>query len=187
LPGVIRTRVGYAGGTTKNPTYGQIGDHSESIQIDYDPKVISYEQLLEIFWSSHNACAESGTRQYMTAVFYHDDAQKKLALKTQAALKAKQKHAIATKVLKATPFTVAEDYHQKFELQGNRALMAEFKAMYSDAKDFMNSTAAARVNSYLAGNGKLANLNKEIDRLGLSADGQKKLLQHFKAHGNGGD
>src|SRR5262249_6693622 len=157
------------------------------IQIDYDPKVISYEQLLEVFWSSHNPCAESGSRQYMTAVFYHNDAQKKLALKTQADAKAKHKQAIATKVLKLTPFTVAEDYHQKFDLQGHKELMGEFKAMYPDAKDFMNSTAAARINGYLAGYGKLANLKKEIDRFGLSAEGQKKLLQHFKAHGNSGD
>jgi peptide-methionine (S)-S-oxide reductase len=149
--------------------------------------VISYEKLLEIFWDSHNPCAQSGTRQYMTAVFYHNDSQKKLALKTQAAAKAKHKQAIATKVLKATPFTVAEDYHQKFELQGHADLMKEFKAMYPNARDFMNSTAAARVNSYVVGHGTLVNLKKELERFGLSADRQKRVLQLFKAHGHGND
>jgi len=51
---VIRTRVGYAGGSTNNPTYYNLGDHSETVQIDYDPTRISYEELLEVFWDSHN-------------------------------------------------------------------------------------------------------------------------------------
>ena len=148
--------------------------------------MISYEKLLAVFWDSHSPCTESGSRQYTTAVFYHNDAQKKLALKTQADVRAKHKEAITTKVLPATPFTVAEDYHQKYVLQDVRDLMKEFKAMYPNARDFMNSTAAARVNGYLAGYGKLANLKKEIDRFGLSAESKKKLLQYVKAHGQGG-
>ena len=54
LEGVVRTRVGYAGGTTENPTYDKIGNHTETIEIDYDPGVINYQKLLEIFFNSHN-------------------------------------------------------------------------------------------------------------------------------------
>ena len=58
LDGVIRTRVGYAGGTTESPTYHNIGDHTETIQIDYNPAKISYEQLLEIYWDNHNPAVQ---------------------------------------------------------------------------------------------------------------------------------
>jgi len=59
LEGVVRTRVGYAGGTTEGPTYKMIGDHTETIEIDYDPAVISYRELLEIFFDSHNPYSQS--------------------------------------------------------------------------------------------------------------------------------
>ena len=76
---MVRTRVGYAGGTTDNPTYYKIGDHSETIQIDYDPSVISYRQLLDVFWNGHNCTLRSPTRQYMSIVFYHNEQQRQLA------------------------------------------------------------------------------------------------------------
>lgn len=70
---MIRTRVGYAGGSKENPTYYSLGDHSETIQIDYDPTQISYGQLLEVFWNSHNPTYEPWSRQYMSIIFYHSE------------------------------------------------------------------------------------------------------------------
>jgi peptide methionine sulfoxide reductase msrA/msrB len=64
LEGVVRTRVGYAGGTTENPSYKIIGDHTETIEIDYDPNIISYQELVEIFFDSHNPYTNSYSRQY---------------------------------------------------------------------------------------------------------------------------
>src|SRR6056297_3828024 len=68
LEGVIRTRVGYAGGSTEGPTYKMIGDHTETIEIDYDPAVISYRELLEIFFDSHNPYSQSYSRQYASLI-----------------------------------------------------------------------------------------------------------------------
>src|SRR5262249_18399740 len=76
LPGVVRTRVGYTGGTSKDPTYYSLGDHTETLQIDFDPTVITYEQLLEVFWHTHNPCAQPWSRRYMSTVFYHGESQK---------------------------------------------------------------------------------------------------------------
>ena len=81
-PGVVRTRVGYAGGQTANPTYYNMGDHIETIQIDYDPEVIEYEKLLNIFWKSHNPHTPGWLRQYMSAIFHHNDQQEQFAIET---------------------------------------------------------------------------------------------------------
>ena len=89
MPGVVRTRVGYAGGTTQNPSYRSIGDHSEAIQIDYDPTRVSYEELLNVFWASHSPTVQPWARQYMSMILYHNAKQKRLALKTKAQEEAK--------------------------------------------------------------------------------------------------
>ena len=77
---MIRTRVGYAGGAKENPTYHNLGDHTETLQIDYDSSKISYEKLLELFWEEHDPTSRSWSRQYKAVVFYHDEEQKRLAI-----------------------------------------------------------------------------------------------------------
>ena len=83
MDGVVRTRVGYSGGQRKDPTYRSIGDHSETIQIDYDPARTSYKKLLFIFWQSHDPTHHAWSRQYMSAIFYQNEEQRKLALETR--------------------------------------------------------------------------------------------------------
>lgn len=169
--------MGYTGGTLKDPTYRKLGDHTESFQVDFDPAKISYERLLEIFWSSHNPCAGSYSRQYMSAIFVHDDGQRKAAEASREKVAAKA-GAVKTPILKLEKFYLAEDYHQKYELRNNGTLMREFAAIYPNDADFVNSTAAARVNAYLGGSGTKERLEKEIDRLGLSETGRKILRAH---------
>jgi len=154
-----------------------LGDHAETVEVDYDPGQLSYEQLLAFFWAAHNPCAGHGSRQYMSAVFYHNDAQKELTLDCLAREQATRGTRIVTEVLPVTTFYVAEDYHQKYLLRAQASLMKEFRAMYPDPKDFMNSTAATRVNGYLGGNGSKEMIRKEIDQLGLSPEGKSTLLR----------
>jgi peptide-methionine (S)-S-oxide reductase len=175
---VIRTRVGYAGGVKKNPTYHDLGDHTESFQIDYDPEKITYEQLLDIFWNSHSPCQKSWSVQYRSAVFYADDEQKKAALGSKA--KRARLGEVLTAIEPLKEFTPAEDYHQKYMLRNDPELMKEFAAMYPDAKDFRESTAAARVNSYLSGSGTMKDFDGESASLGLSEKALQKLRSHLK-------
>jgi peptide-methionine (S)-S-oxide reductase len=177
MPGVIRTRVGYAGGKQKNPTYHDIGDHSESFQVDFDPKQISFEKLLETFWRSPNSCDRSGTLQYRSIVFYQNDAQKKLALASREREAAKRGYAVETPILPLESFTLAEDYHQKFYLRQEHELEKEIAAVYPNLDDFTNSTAAMKLNAYLGGYGSRKALDGEIDRLGLSMDAKKRLRE----------
>jgi peptide-methionine (S)-S-oxide reductase len=172
--------VGYSGGTKKDPTYHSLGDHSESIQIDYDPSQISYEQLLEIFWSSHNPTQGTWSTQYKAAVFYHNEDQKRLAMETRDREAVRRNSKINTEILPATDFYVAEAYHQKYRLRQDRELMKEFNTMYPSAEDFANSTAAARVNGYLDGYGTTESLQEELDGLGLSPAANEKLVNIVK-------
>jgi peptide-methionine (S)-S-oxide reductase len=172
---VVRTRVGYAGGTKENPTYRYLGDHSETIQIDYDPGVISYEDLLDAFWRSHRPTQPAWSRQYMSAIFYHDEHQKELALESKARQETELGQKIYTEVVRFERFYLAEDYHQKYELRHVPELLRELRAIYPETEAFVNSTAAARVNGYVAGNGSLQNLESELDQLGLSRSGQELL------------
>jgi methionine-S-sulfoxide reductase len=176
MDGVIRTRVGYSGGKKLNPTYRSIGDHAETIQIDYDPSRISYKDLLLVFWQSHDPTYKSWSRQYMSAIFYHDDEQRKLALETKALEENQRNRKIQTEIASFGIFYLAEDYHQKYELRRHGDLMKEFKAMYPRDIDFVNSTAAARVNGIVGGHGAPESFQATVDQLGLSNAAQERLL-----------
>lgn len=180
---MVRTRVGYSGGTTKNPDYEHIGDHAESVQVEYDPTRISYAEILDIFWRSHDPTAEPYSSQYASIIFYGNEEQRRLAEETKAREEAKRKHVIYTRILPATEFYQAEDYHQKFYLRLQDDLMREFSAMYPDSADFVRSTAAARVNGYVHGQGMRETLKKEIDSYGLSPAAKEKLHALFISSG----
>jgi methionine-S-sulfoxide reductase len=177
LEGVIRTRVGYSGGTKHSPTYCSLGDHTETVQIDYAPARITYEQLLNVFWESHDPSDRSWSKQYRNAIFYHNDEQKKSAEKTRDFVAAQLGRRVHTDIEPASTFYPAEDYHQKFRLQQDPVLTAEYDAIYPEMKDFVNSPAVSRVNGYLGGYGSSAQLKKEINSLGLSPSGMKRLLE----------
>lgn len=176
MEGVIRTRVGYSGGRKKDPTYRSIGDHSETIEIDYDPARISYKDLLFVFWQSHDPTYKPWSRQYMSAIFYQNDAQRKLALETKAFEENQRNHKIHTEIAPYGKFYLAEDYHQKYELRRHSDLMKEFKAMYPRNIDFVNSTAAARINGYIGGHGQPENVEAIIEKLGLTPAGRERLV-----------
>lgn len=125
LPGVTATIAGYAGGRTVNPTYEEVSSgrtgHAESVEVIYDPKKVSYEKLLDVFWTNidptvtNRQFCDTGT-QYRTAIFYHDEAQRKAAEASKAALERDKpfKGPIVTAIEMAGPFYPAEDYHQEY-------------------------------------------------------------------------
>lgn len=167
---MIRTQVGYAGGTTKNPTYHDLGDHSETIDIEFDPKRISYKKLLDIFWESHEPAAKSFSRQYASFIFFHSEEQRRLAQETKEQLESGKRQKVYTEIVSARIFYPAEDYHQKYYLRRYSPLVKELIAVHPAPDDFTKSTAAARINGYLGGNGNLEQLKKGLEGLGLSPD-----------------
>ena len=125
LPGVISTAVGYAGGTKDHPTYEDVCSdrtgHAEVVEVEFDPEVISYDKLLDVFWSNHNPTTmnrqgpDVGT-QYRSVVFYHSPEQKAQAEAAKIALDRSGKFSrpIVTQIEPAPPFWRAEEYHQKY-------------------------------------------------------------------------
>jgi len=123
--GVIKTVAGYTGGTLKDPTYHQVSDggtgHAESVEVYYDPSVVSYQELLTIFWHNIDPLVKDQQfcdhgNQYRTAIFYHGAEQKKLAEESKAKLEASGKFQspIQTEIVEAGTFYPAEDYHQEY-------------------------------------------------------------------------
>jgi peptide-methionine (S)-S-oxide reductase len=174
---VVRTRVGYSGGEKVNPTYHDLGDHSETIQIDYDPLKISYEQLLDVFWASHNPTVSSFSVQYRSAIFYHNEEQRRLAVESKEQQEKERGQRIYTEIIPYSRFYLAEDYHQKYALRNVSVIAGEVLEMYSDIEDFVNSTAVARLNGYAGGYGDADELKTSLDKLGLSEAAEQRLLE----------
>jgi peptide-methionine (S)-S-oxide reductase len=149
------------------------------VQVDYDPTQITYAELLDLFWQSHNPRSEAYSRQYMAAVFYHDEEQKRLALASRDRLASELGAEVYTEVLPVGEFYLAEDYHQKYNLQRYGAYYDELSATYPETEDLVDSTAAARLNGYLAGYGTREQLEVEVGQLGLSRKLQARLASRF--------
>lgn len=125
VAGVLSTSVGYMGGKTQNPSYEQVctneTGHAEVVQVTYDPNLVSYEKLLDVFWESHNPTQlnrqgpDVGT-QYRSVIFYHNEAQKKLAENSKQLLIAAKKYhePVVTAIVPAASFYPAEEYHQQY-------------------------------------------------------------------------
>lgn len=123
--GVVSTVVGYTGGKEKNPTYEQVSSsrtgHRESIQVNFDPAQVSYQQLVDVFFHNIDPTQADGQfadvgPQYRSAIFYHSEAQKRTGeeFKEKLARSGKFSKPIATEILPAGPFYPAEEYHQKY-------------------------------------------------------------------------
>ena len=130
LDGVQDVIVGYTGGNLENPTYEDVctdkTGHAEAVQVEYDPKLISYEELLKVFWENHNPTTPNRQGfdvgvQYRSAVFFHNPEQEKIAKDSKEKLQNSEKYQspIVTEITPVSTFYKAEEYHQRyFEKQG---------------------------------------------------------------------
>jgi len=175
VDGVVRTKVGYAGGTTEFPTYYNIGDHAETIQIEFDENQISYETLLGIFWENHNPTAMV-KRQYMSAIFYNSEDQKAIAERSLEETKKKfRSKPVRTEIAPAGKFYDAEDYHQKYILRQQRGI---FKSLNLSDEQVKSSPMASKLTGFFGGYGGSETLEKMINLWDLN-DHQKTLIRRF--------
>ena len=125
LEGISGTAVGYAGGTTENPTYRDVCSHrtghAEVVEVDYDPARVAYEDLLEVFWANHDPTTRNRQGpdvgdQYRSVIFYHDDEQRAAAVASKEELdrSGRYRNPIVTEIAPAPTFYRAEEYHQQY-------------------------------------------------------------------------
>jgi peptide-methionine (S)-S-oxide reductase len=132
-------------------------------QVDFDPRILSYEQLLDEIWRNRRG-GRAYSRQYMEAVFPGNAEQERIA-----------RERVTAPIISGARFYLAEDYHQKYYLRHDRTLMREL-ASYTPAQ-FVESRVAARLNGYVAGKGTASQLHEELPQLGLSAAAAAHLEQ----------
>jgi len=123
--GVKSTKAGYIGGDLTNPTYEEVctdrTGHAEAVEVEYDPKEISYEELLDVFWNNHDPTSLNRQGpdvgiQYRSSIFFHDETQKQIAQKSKEKLDSSGKFSknIVTEIVPSPEFYKAEEYHQKY-------------------------------------------------------------------------
>ncbi|KAM3207080.1 hypothetical protein ACQJBY_062338 [Aegilops geniculata] len=154
LHGVLRTSVGYAGGSKANPEYRNLADHAECVKVEYDPRQIQYKQLLDVFWASHDPREVFGQgpdvgNQYRSVIFTNGTLEARLAALTKEREQAKDRSSvITTKIQPLGAFYPAEPEHQKFELKRKPFLVQLIRNLPEE--ELLSSTLAAKLNAYAA-------------------------------------
>jgi len=168
--------VGYAGGTSPSPSYRSMGDHTEVVQVEYNPVETSYSNLLDFFWANHDPTnPKACSRQYMSAIFYHTEEQKVLA--EDSLRKRRSQGAVTTRLLPLLELHVAEEYHQKYLLQQEGWLLTQLQL---EPEDLVDSSLAARLHGYIAGYGDQATFEAELPKLGLNTTVSDFVIKKIK-------
>lgn len=176
---MLRTRVGYAGGKKDKPTYRSIGDHTEAIQIEFDPKRIKFEDLLAVFLEEHDPYGRSWSTQYKAVLWTHGKSQAAAAKKVFAALAKEHGRVPTTELKPATRFWIAEDYHQKYYLRARTKLLEALLGSKPTGKTVRESTAAARVNGWIGGYGTKEQIAAESEALELDEGALEALAREL--------
>ncbi|MBP3950491.1 peptide-methionine (S)-S-oxide reductase [Bacillus sp. YZJH907-2] len=174
---MVRTRVGYSGGSTKNPTYRNMGDHTESLEIDYDPTVISVVELLKMFWQHHNAqrMNDYRGRQYLSLLLYRNEQQLDLIQSQKQKFERQLGKEIVTEIKPYHHFYIAEDRHQKYYLKRFSNAYASIFQHFTTEQAFVDSTIVARLNAMAKGFGTYTELKQSVQSWGLSEIEEQNL------------
>ena len=150
VDGVVRTRVGYAGGTARDPTYHSLGDHTEVFQVEFDPDAVTYRELLDLAFESHTPRHQTRKTQYQNVVLTATAAQQ-ATLDEFLSSRGLTADGIGTRIEQLSRFYPAEDYHQKYKLRSVSSLMNAFDDAGYDDEAVRESPIAAKLNGYAAG------------------------------------
>lgn len=147
------------------------------MQIEFDPTVISYAELVDLMFTLHDPASRPSYQQYASVVLAHDDEQLRIARERAQVAAAKLGKPLTTRIEPLKRFWPAEDYHQKYYLRNNNTLMRQFRGMLgNDEVALRDSSAAMRVNGYVSGSGTRARLEGEIGSFGLSEAARADLV-----------
>ncbi|OZB92798.1 peptide-methionine (S)-S-oxide reductase MsrA [Paenibacillus sp. XY044] len=182
MPGVIRTRVGYGGGRTADPTYRDMGDHTETVEVVYDPGVISLTDVLNVFWDHHNPSNinDYKGRQYLSLLLYRDHGQLETIHQVLDRREEQGEGKPDTEIAPLTTWYPAEDRHQKYYLKRHPDAMEQLSRLYPAHEELANSTLAARLNGLAKGYTSLERIRNEIQIWPLAEEERSRLLETAK-------
>jgi peptide-methionine (S)-S-oxide reductase len=150
IDGIVRTRVGYAGGTKSNPSYETLGDHTEVVQVEYDPDRVSFRTLVSSALDQHSPYHQPEKRQYQHIIFV-DSERERDTVESVIEDSEYTPERVRTRIESLSQFYLAEDYHQKYNLRGKRWCTEAFQNAGYDDADIRESPAAAKLNAHVAG------------------------------------
>ncbi|CAI6074155.1 peptide-methionine (S)-S-oxide reductase MsrA [Cohnella sp. JJ-181] len=182
LPGVVRTRVGYAGGAAAHPTYRDMGDHSETVEVAFDADLISLDQLLEIFWNNHNPININGYkgRQYQSLLLYRDERQAEAFNRVKEMKETAKGYPLETEIAPLQTFHPAEPRHQKYYLKRFPDAMEKLGSLYGSEAELAQSRLAARLNGVAKGYANLAPVLEEIREWPLDPRERADMIEHVR-------
>ena len=177
MPGVLRTRVGFSGGTAPSPSYRKMGDHTETVEVDFNPNLISYEEILLHFWRNHYPNRDNYKgRQYISLIRFHGLAQEQAVQKVKRQMELEIGEEIETDIAPFTGFTAAEERHQKYYLKRYPKALEQLTPLYPDPQLLADSTFAARLNGFVKGFGNREDLKLEITGWNIAPEYQEILI-----------
>lgn len=159
-------------------------DHTEVVQIDYDEEIITYDELLDIFWKNNIFKIKHLKVQYRSLILYHDDEQKIKALKSKEEKEKNENVNIYTDIESIGEFYIAENYHQKYYIQSIREISDEIKKSCGNFSEFIDSRIVARLNGYIKGYGNMNMLRVDLKTDLLSDKSKKRLVSIVDGYGN---
>lgn len=179
LQGVIRTRVGYAGGTAPNPVYRKLGDHTEVVEVTFEPDRISFAMIVELFWSRHNPVNinDYKGRQYQSLLMYDSEEQLHSMQDVLGTLEEQGKGRPDTEIVPRSVFYPAENRHQKYYLKRYPDAVRHLEALYPSEEALTGGTLAARLNGLAKGYTNLTRIVQEIEAWPVSMEERQKLIR----------
>lgn len=182
LDGVVRTTVGFAGGTAADPEYASIGGHAEAVRIEYDPSRIHYGALLDRFWTAVDPALTPAKRRYQPLLAPQTNAQAEQARASRTAAVERHAGAQRVEIVEGSSFHPAASHHQKYKLRRYDDVMAAFRAMLPGDEAVARSPAATLANGYAGGHRDPSRLADDQEQLGLPDDAIETLRAAARRH-----
>lgn len=178
MDGVLRTRVGYSGGKSTNPSYKVVDLHTEVVEIDYDPQVISYGDLIDVFFASHNETLRPYDQRVKSLIFYRNDDEHKIAREKLNAIRnaTPEEDSVYTELKAFDVFYLAEPEHQNRSLKLEVSLYDELKQIFGSEDNMLLSILVSKLNGYIYGYGEQEGALELLEGSGLSEASKERVL-----------
>ncbi len=168
IDGVLRTRVGYAGGDSTTPSYDNLGNHIEVFEVDYDPDLLSYEDMVKLYFYVYDATARPFSQRVTPVIYYRNEAEQEISERVKLSIEANSEKGLFTVIRPLEVFYLAEEKHQLSYLKQETSLYMEVREIFVEEDALLLSILASKLNGFIAGYGLDSDLASILKSSGLS-------------------